>query len=590
LFSVVAVITLNNCAQPDHRLLREKVFISEPLENRADSLILFDEDCVGYFANHFNFRFPDSISLNTQMLEKSTNLKWKDVSNDYEERIDFNKYHDTVLVNKVIYVIDVYTSISDCQKLLYLGSDDGIRLWLNGELVYGIHRGRTSWPDDIIPLKFRKGKNILIYKIEQGGGDWALYRDFDFEKLDDLLNEKKQENFAYLPDSCLLVDSATKLFLDKEKVYKHNLLDTIGEKIYFDFIWTNWIDGEENEIQLINGKGPLPDYIEIPEKFNGFGTFQSIVYNEEKEKVYSEEIPIVFKSKAEDLVNLISKDNRDLDPNSIARKRAIIDLFHLNLKDSTNQKVSYNSRIKTHALQDFYIDNHSSIKNIRISGPRIMGFQSGLSDSVYMYRLYVPEELENKEKPETVFIVSHIEKESSKLLHGAAGQKFYVTLMNEMSTLYNSLIISTRVKDTTSNIEESLEEINIIYEQMKKDFNTDSDGISIFTDSNGALLVLELLLKTNIRVKMVGMPAPALNVSEEKLRAAFVIIKKKFPNIVFFVRQGLLDETVPVERVDRAVTLMREAGFEVDYKKIKHGTHYLEYDLILQEFLEKIDD
>lgn len=75
--------------------------------------------------------------------------------------------------------------------LLGLGSDDAIKVWLNGTLVHEnwIARG-TRLDDDIVELKLRKGANRLLLKIQNRGGDWSfVVRPIDASRLDERLSE-----------------------------------------------------------------------------------------------------------------------------------------------------------------------------------------------------------------------------------------------------------------------------------------------------------------------------------------------------------------------------------------------------------------
>ena len=56
---------------------------------------------------------------------------------------------------------------------LSMGSDDGIRVWLNGKLVHDNQILRWITPDaDIVPVSFKKGDNGLLVKVDQGVGGW----------------------------------------------------------------------------------------------------------------------------------------------------------------------------------------------------------------------------------------------------------------------------------------------------------------------------------------------------------------------------------------------------------------------------------
>lgn len=55
------------------------------------------------------------------------------------------------------------------------GSDDGIRIWLNGKLVHENHIDRGAALDqDVIPVEFNKGTNTLVAEITQNAGGWAF--------------------------------------------------------------------------------------------------------------------------------------------------------------------------------------------------------------------------------------------------------------------------------------------------------------------------------------------------------------------------------------------------------------------------------
>lgn len=61
------------------------------------------------------------------------------------------------------------------KAILGIGSDDSIKVWLNGKLV---HQNWISRPpnkdDDLVPVTFQKGKNQLLLKIQNGVGGWGF--------------------------------------------------------------------------------------------------------------------------------------------------------------------------------------------------------------------------------------------------------------------------------------------------------------------------------------------------------------------------------------------------------------------------------
>lgn len=71
-----------------------------------------------------------------------------------------------------------YTEIevdADREVLFKMGSDDGMACWVNGERVHYVLAGRSLVIDeDVKKVKLRKGRNRVLLKIQQVGGDWGF--------------------------------------------------------------------------------------------------------------------------------------------------------------------------------------------------------------------------------------------------------------------------------------------------------------------------------------------------------------------------------------------------------------------------------
>ena len=59
---------------------------------------------------------------------------------------------------------------------LLAGSDDSIKVWLNGENVHtnAVNRGRSRWQDEFT-VNLKKGDNILLVKVSDRGGGWGMH-------------------------------------------------------------------------------------------------------------------------------------------------------------------------------------------------------------------------------------------------------------------------------------------------------------------------------------------------------------------------------------------------------------------------------
>ena len=59
-------------------------------------------------------------------------------------------------------------------RIVGLGSDDAVRVWLNGELVHENAAPRAvAIDDDVFPVKLKKGTNRLLIKVVNDQGDWG---------------------------------------------------------------------------------------------------------------------------------------------------------------------------------------------------------------------------------------------------------------------------------------------------------------------------------------------------------------------------------------------------------------------------------
>ncbi|MGH7493461.1 MAG: ThuA domain-containing protein [bacterium] len=76
--------------------------------------------------------------------------------------------------NRVAYLRNQVWSDKEQRLRLELGSDDGVKVWLNGELVHANNASRGTTPgDDVVEVTVGKGWNPLLLKIIQGTGSWG---------------------------------------------------------------------------------------------------------------------------------------------------------------------------------------------------------------------------------------------------------------------------------------------------------------------------------------------------------------------------------------------------------------------------------
>ncbi len=76
----------------------------------------------------------------------------------------------------VAYGLTYLYSPEDREAVLLLGSDDGVRLWVNDLLVHTNPTYRGAYPDqDRVKVSLKAGWNKVLIKVLQGAGGWGYY-------------------------------------------------------------------------------------------------------------------------------------------------------------------------------------------------------------------------------------------------------------------------------------------------------------------------------------------------------------------------------------------------------------------------------
>ncbi len=79
----------------------------------------------------------------------------------------------------VAYALAYVRSPSDRTTRLLIGSDDGVRVWVDGGLVHSNPVFRGAAPDqDDVTVGLKKGWNKVLVKVLQGGGGWGFFLRF----------------------------------------------------------------------------------------------------------------------------------------------------------------------------------------------------------------------------------------------------------------------------------------------------------------------------------------------------------------------------------------------------------------------------
>jgi gas vesicle protein len=104
-------------------------------------------------------------------------VKWRPYHSP-EDKIDLADFFNYRQAG-VAYAVSWVYSDRDQAVTLGVGSDDGVRVWVNGEKVHDIKGGRQARPgQDLVKAHLKKGWNEVRAKVDNIVGTWELYLEF----------------------------------------------------------------------------------------------------------------------------------------------------------------------------------------------------------------------------------------------------------------------------------------------------------------------------------------------------------------------------------------------------------------------------
>ena len=101
---------------------------------------------------------------------------WSEPVYFYDDKIDLDRLFDDP-VNSVTYAYAEIDAPRDQEAELWVGSDEGMRVWIDGELVYQfVGRRKHRLPNDRVPIRIRAGRSTCLVEATQKRGryDFSL--------------------------------------------------------------------------------------------------------------------------------------------------------------------------------------------------------------------------------------------------------------------------------------------------------------------------------------------------------------------------------------------------------------------------------
>lgn len=175
--------------------------------------------------NHYGFYrdYLESLSGEEQAVFKEASIIfYSDTANtkqnagtefyqtDQTNIIDFEKIYGSIINSLAYAYCEIYSEKEQTIWFL-MGSDDGAKVWINGQLRHSIYVGRgLKYGEDRFSAVLKKGTNRVLVKITQWVREWS----FTMEMLNAhsytevLAEEKQKENFIKFLDVPLVLKGA----------------------------------------------------------------------------------------------------------------------------------------------------------------------------------------------------------------------------------------------------------------------------------------------------------------------------------------------------------------------------------------------
>lgn len=153
-------------------------------ENCPELSYKHTEQCTGFYTDYLKSIGGEKNALPTE----GTKVKVAD-KNIEREWFAHHSTEDKIHLAKMLKPKNMVVAYAFCQiksseeqkTILSVGSNDGIRVFLNGEEVHESHEFTGRWlqaDNDYVPVTLKKGINNLMLKIDQGTGDFGYVARF----------------------------------------------------------------------------------------------------------------------------------------------------------------------------------------------------------------------------------------------------------------------------------------------------------------------------------------------------------------------------------------------------------------------------
>ena len=148
-----------------------------------------DERCEGFYTDYLESIGGEKnvipyVGMKAKYTRKNIERTWIKINSE-NDKIQLTDLNPKDMV--VAYAFCKIESPVSQKSILSIGSNDGVRVFLNGEEVHQSHDYNGRWlqaDNDYVPVELKQGINNLMLKIDQGTGDFGyVVRFLDYDSV-----------------------------------------------------------------------------------------------------------------------------------------------------------------------------------------------------------------------------------------------------------------------------------------------------------------------------------------------------------------------------------------------------------------------
>ena len=272
----VALLVFSSCSEKKTPLFEYKTneyikdwLVAGPFPNCvgcSETNYMHGENCTGFYTDYLASEGGEKNVVPEEgekvtVKDKGIERTWFRLQSK-KDKIHLSKYLKPK--NMVVaYAFSRVRSPKEQKAILSVGSNDGVKVYLNGKQVQEMHPRTGRWlltDNDYVPVTLKKGINNLMLKIDQGTGDFGyVVRFLDYDSLVNSIRENidryKQLKVVSINDT-LVCNFGTP--------YKISVLNPKG-KVRIELAHeTGGIVGEQTVMPGFEARFPIQ---EVPEGF-----------------------------------------------------------------------------------------------------------------------------------------------------------------------------------------------------------------------------------------------------------------------------------------------------------------------------------